>query len=327
MIWATWRMHRTVFLAAIAVVVVFAAWLIFNGLTQEHAWALVVGHHCGQLQSGSLASRCYSYQDSYEATTHFNHFEVGACIVLPALFGLVIGTPLVATELQQSTNRLAWSQSITRARWLASKCGVGALVVAIPMAALVPLFWWWIEAAHRGSPIQPQNFDMAGFVIVAYALFAFALGVTLGALVRRPGWAFASSVPVFVVVRLAVHDFIRPRLISPVSEAVPVNTQPSPTAWLQQMGYVPDGRLSQAPGQSWSSTGYRIFQCQGYGGGSARPAHSTSYCEKLFHLHFVVQFQPEGHFWPLQTAESAIFIGISAVLLGITMLAVRRWRT
>jgi hypothetical protein len=327
MIWATWRMHRTVFLVSIAVVIAFAIWLIFNGLAQQHAWALVVGHRCAQVQSGSLAARCLSYQDSYEATTHFNHFEVGACIVLPALFGLVIGTPLVATELQQSTNRLAWSQSITRARWLAAKCGVGALVVAIPMAALVPLFWWWIKAARRGSPIQPQNFDMAGFVIVAYALFAFALGVTLGALIRRPGWAFASSVPVFVLVRLAVHDFIRPRLISPVSEAVPANTQPSPTAWLQQMGYVTNGRLSPSPGQSWSSASYRIFQCQGYSGGSARPAHSINYCENFFHLHFVVQFQPESHFWPLQTAESAVFLGISAVLLGVTMLAVRRWRT
>jgi hypothetical protein len=141
MIWATWRMHRTVFLVSIAVVAVFAIWLAINGSIQQHAWAMVVSHHCAQLRPGAMATRCLSYENSYTASTHFNHFEVGACIVLPALFGLVIGTPLVATELQQSTNRLAWSQSITRARWLAAKCGVGALVVAIPTAAMVPLFW------------------------------------------------------------------------------------------------------------------------------------------------------------------------------------------
>jgi hypothetical protein len=327
MIWATLRMHRAVFLVSIAVVVAFAVWLAINGSMQQHAWALIVSHHCARLTSETEAARCSIYDADYSAATRFSHYEVGACIVLPALFGLVVGTPLVATELQESTNRLAWSQSITRTRWLGAKCGVGALVVAVPTAALVPLFWWWREAAQRGSPILPENFDMAGIVIIAYAFFAFALGVTLGALVGRVGWAFAASVPIFVLVRLGVHDFIRPRLIPSVTQVVPANTQPSPTAWLQQMGYVSDGRLSPAPGQSWSSASYRVFQCQGYSGGSARPAHSVNYCEKLFHLHFVVQFQPESHFWPLQTAESAVFLGISAVLLGVTTLAVRRWRT
>jgi hypothetical protein len=41
----------------------------------------------------------------------------------------------------------------------------------------------------------------------------------------------------------------------------------------------------------------------------------------------VVQYQPTSHFWALQGVESAIFIGAALVLLGITVVAVRRWRT
>jgi hypothetical protein len=44
-------------------------------------------------------------------------------------------------------------------------------------------------------------------------------------------------------------------------------------------------------------------------------------------LHFVVQTQPPGHFWSLQTAESAVFVALALLLLAGTVLAVRRWRT
>ena len=44
-------------------------------------------------------------------------------------------------------------------------------------------------------------------------------------------------------------------------------------------------------------------------------------------LHYLFQYQPTSHFWTLQGAESAIFIGAALVLLGVTVLAVRRWRT
>jgi hypothetical protein len=44
-------------------------------------------------------------------------------------------------------------------------------------------------------------------------------------------------------------------------------------------------------------------------------------------LHYVIQYQPMTHFWALQGAESAIFVAAAIVLLGITVVAVRRWRT
>jgi hypothetical protein len=99
----------------------------------------------------------------------------------------VLGAPLVAREIEQGTNRLAWTQSITRTRWLLVKLFVGALSCCALVGAMAPLLEWWTGAVQRGARIQPTSFDLSGFVDVAYVLFAFMLGAALGALIRRTG--------------------------------------------------------------------------------------------------------------------------------------------
>ena len=44
--------------------------------------------------------------------------------VAPALIGIFWGAPLVTRELEAGTFRLAWNQSVTRARWMAVKLGL-----------------------------------------------------------------------------------------------------------------------------------------------------------------------------------------------------------
>lgn len=50
----------------------------------------------------------------------------------PALIGAFWGAPLITRELETGTHRLAWTQSVTRKRWLAVKLvlvgGVGILL-------------------------------------------------------------------------------------------------------------------------------------------------------------------------------------------------------
>ena len=45
----------------------------------------------------------------------------------PGVLGLFWGAPLVAGELEAGTFRLAWTQSVTRTRWLAARAGLAAL--------------------------------------------------------------------------------------------------------------------------------------------------------------------------------------------------------
>ena len=42
---------------------------------------------------------------------------------MPALIGAFWGAPLITREFEAGTFRLAWNQSVTRARWLAIKLG------------------------------------------------------------------------------------------------------------------------------------------------------------------------------------------------------------
>ena len=44
---------------------------------------------------------------------------------VPLLAGVFWGGPLIAREIEQDTHRLAWTQSISRGRWLAANSGSG----------------------------------------------------------------------------------------------------------------------------------------------------------------------------------------------------------
>jgi hypothetical protein len=322
MIWATWRIHRAIILVSIAIAAAFAVWLAATGSSEAHAWSIFSSHHCSVDYPGSSAI-C---QSSIDGVNQFSSINVVLCGALPALLGLALGGPLIAGEIQQGTNRLAWTQSITRTRWLIIKIVVTAVFIAAIVGAFAPLIWWYLDAAQRGSHIQPSNFDISGFVDVAYALFALALVALAGALIRRTGWAFAAAVPLFVLARFGVRDFVRPELVTPVTTTANPSGSPPSTIWFLHAGFVSLGRSTPAPGQTWSSTEQIIQNCQGISGGQ-KPLHSNSYCERVNHLHYVMQFQPPSHFWALQAAESAIFLGIAGVLVGLTVLTVRWWRT
>ncbi len=322
MIWATWRTHRSVFISSIVVAVALAIWLAITGAMEANSWAVFTGHHCSiDFPGSSLVC-----MNSLSGVGNFSSANAALCGALPALLGLVLGVPLVASEIQQRTNRLAWTQSITRTRWLLVKIGVGALFTVVIVGALTPLAWWWTEAAQR-SHIQPATFDVSGIVEVAYALFAFMLGVALGTLIRRSGWAFAACVPIFALVRAGVRLYVRSGLVSPATASVSASASVGNTDWHLTAGFVPLGRTTPAPGQTWSSNDSIIQNCQNFASGAQKPTHSATYCEKLNHLHYVMQFQPASHFWALQGAESGVFLVLAGILLGLTVVAVRRWRT
>ena len=57
-------------------------------------------------------------------------------VVVPALIRLFWGAPLVSRELETGAFRLAWTQSVTRTRWLAVKLAAAGLA-AMAVAGLV----------------------------------------------------------------------------------------------------------------------------------------------------------------------------------------------
>jgi hypothetical protein len=75
----------------------------------------------------------------------------------PAVIGIFWGAPLIARELETGTFRLAWTQSITRTRWLAVKLALTGLVAMAVTEALGLMYGWWAApiAQAAGSILHP----------------------------------------------------------------------------------------------------------------------------------------------------------------------------
>lgn len=288
MTWVAWRVQRLQYLAAAGVVLVIGLWLTLSGSNGSSAWS----------QASSRG-------------------DIIVLTALPGLLGLALGASLVADEFRHGTNRLAWSQSISRNRWLVGKLAVGTVVVCGLTGLLVPLLGWWSGAVNSGLDVQPKLFDITGVVVVGYALFAFLLGAALGAMIHRPGWAFAAGVPIFALVRLLVGA-VRSTLVSSVSLVQPVQGS-EPNGWVLHYGYLPFGRTTPAAGRTWSTLSHQAGVCFSRVSSSAGEAH----CALVAHLHWVWQYQPESHYWSLQWAETAIFVGAAIACLAATLVAVR----
>jgi ABC-type transport system involved in multi-copper enzyme maturation permease subunit len=306
MTWVAWRTQRIQLVAVLGIAVLFGVWMTATGLGMGH-------------------SATWKY---------WTDADVYVLYALPAILGLGVGAPLVAGELDRGTQRLAWTQGMSRNQWLGGKLAVGGAVVVAASGVLAVLTQWWAGAVSIaastdaggliGVKIAPAAFDATGIVIMGYAVFAFALGTTLGALIRRPGWAFAAGVPIFVAARLLIELDLRLHLIAP---AIYTNltgqvTAAVQNAWIVAAGFVPVNRTSPLPGHSWATYPAKLNACIG---ASKSGGTSIAQCAVINHLHYVFQYQPESHYWPLQGAETGIFVALAALILGLTVIAVRRF--
>jgi ABC-type transport system involved in multi-copper enzyme maturation permease subunit len=104
-------------------------------------------------------------------------------LAMPGIVGLALGVPVVTSEIEHQTHRVAWSQSITTSRWLSNKLLVGCAFTASLIALLTMLLTRWTHAVSlstalnsggfSGIRIQPTAFDLTGLVVVGYSVFAF----------------------------------------------------------------------------------------------------------------------------------------------------------
>lgn len=306
MTWVAWRTQRPQLLAALGLAVLLALWLTTTGLGMGH-------------------SPTWKY---------WTDLDVYVLMALPPIIGLAVGAPLVAGELDRRTQRLAWTQGVSRRQWVGWKVAVGAATVVVASGVLTLLTQWWVGAVSvsplsnsggfTGVKIQPNVFDVTGVVLIGYALFAFAVGAALGAVLRRPGWAFAAGVPFVAVARLVVRSDLRAHLVAPVvvSNLRGVLSNKLDHAWVLVGGIVPDGRTSPPPGSTWGTSSPGLTACVSASKG--RVPTAWSHCMVANHLHYVFRYQPERHYWALQGLEAGLFVAASLVLLALVVLAVRR---
>ena len=323
MTWLVWRQHRAQFYVGIALLAVLAVLLLITGLqmaSQYHSAlaACTATHSCANLASTLFLG------------SHAVGFLVIMTLGAPALVGLFWGAPLVAAELETGTNQFAWMQSVTRKRWLAVKAGWMLLAAAVWGGVISALVTWWSgpDNALQLDQFKPGRFDIMGIVPVAYALFAMALGICAGALLRRTLPALAVTLAGFIAVRATVTLWLRPHYMSAVTVTYNLlrGFTPAGSYWQLGQGILdPNGHLvpqPNGPAVFGMPLGYLPASC----GAPTRGADNvTPSCRSaLSAFRGFVTYQPAGRYWAFQGIEAGIFVLLSAILITVAAVVLLR---
>ena len=299
MTWVTWRLQRTESLIAFGILALIAALLVPTGITMAHAY-----HHDG------LAA-CLSVNPSYSCNVAIGGFQsrfqplfslLNWFTLVPGLIGVLLAAPFIL-ELENGTYRLAWTQSITRRRWIATKLAVPIAAALLIAASLILLTTWWrAPFVHLNGRMETGTYDAEGTVVFGYTLFALALALAVGVNWRRAVAAVTVAFVGYFVARIFVDTWLRNRLVAPLK-----------VTW--HPGAEQPASLYHAYVISELGTGPGVAVKNGSGllGGHAHIAAPNGLGLGPTTMHAV--YQPTSHFWALQGLETGLFCGIAFILI------------
>ena len=322
MTWLVWRQHRAQFYVGAALLAALAILLLTTGLqmaSQYHSAiaACTANHSCTDQGGLFLGNRTVG-------------FLVIMTLGTPVLAGLFWGAPLVAAELETGTSQFAWMQSVTRRRWLAVKTGWMLLAAAVWGGVISILVTWWSgpnNALHLDA-FNPGRFDIMGLVPVAYALFAMALGIAAGTLLRRTLPAMAITLGGFIAVRAVIALWLRPHYMSAVTVTYNLlrGYTPAGSYWQLGQGVLdPSGHLvpqPNGPAAFGIPIGYLPASCAPLNGGATKVAPSCA--QALARFHGFVTYQPASRYWTFQGIETGIFVLLAAILIAVAAVVLLR---
>ena len=114
MIWVGWRQQRAEAAIVAAMLAALAAVLLPTGLNVASAFD---AGHLASCTGATPSQSCLQAVDQF--LVRFNGLGglIAWLTLIPGLVGTVLAAPLLVS-LEQGTQRLDWTQSITRRRWL-----------------------------------------------------------------------------------------------------------------------------------------------------------------------------------------------------------------
>ncbi len=324
MIWLTWRQHRTQAATTVAFVAAVAALLLAKGST-VHSYFDSTVKPC-LVQHGQCDGLINAFENRFSGL----QILIPLVLVLPLLVGLFWGAPLVAREMESGTFRLAWTQSVTRRRWLLTKVGVLIAAAILISAAYAGLSSWFSGPFNRAtsSRLQPGLFDLQGVVPIAYTVFALALGVAMGAVFRRVLPAMAATLGAFVVVRVLVELLARPHFL-----AVRTRTYAALGGGRTFGDWVVSARIFDSQGRLFSKSADITFTpqslarwCPGVDQSPTAFADGGPFkgCVRSLGLQVTEKYHPASQFWAFQAIESALFLGLAAGCVAFAVWWIRR---
>jgi hypothetical protein len=301
MTWVGWRLQRTETLIALGILGLLSALLIPTGISMANAY-----HHDGLAAclsvspSPSCANAISAFQTRFQSLWNLANFFT----LIPGLIGVALAAPFIL-DLEHGTYRLAWTQGITRGRWLAGKIGLPLVAALLAGGALILLFTWWRRPeANLMGRLDGGIFDTTGTVAIGYTLFALGLALALGALWRRSAASLTLAFIGYFAVRIAVELWLRNHLVAAAHATWKGAHQPSYlyNAHVLSINAIRHGH------QLFSSVG------NGFNGG-----HVAVQAPGASHAIFHATYIPASDFWPLQRTETGLFVGLAAILIGFAV--------
>jgi tryptophan-rich sensory protein len=286
-----WRLHRVHAIVAGVAIAAVTALIVPSGIaiasSYHHAVTNCAVSHVGCGDIGAIV---------FGSNGVFTSLVQDLALAFPLVFGILWGAPLVAGQFEAGTEDFEWTQGVTRPRWVLANLGWALLAAAVWGGALAALFTWWRGPDNSvDGPVKFIYFDVQGIAPVAYSVFAMALGIAAGALFRRVVPAIATTLVVFVAVRIAMALYLRQqfavaRNVSPLAGGAP------PLAY--SLG------ADILPGPAGPTTA-----CGNAATLSCLAAHG-------YQNH--ITYLPASRFWPVQGAESGIFLVLAHALAVFT---------
>lgn len=322
LIWLTWRQHRWTILAMLVLAAVLVGWMTY--LSTE---LTALYHQCHDTVCPEQ-----SPQGTRLAGSSSLVFTIGSLLRLvqymPMLIGVFIGVPVLSREHEQRTLLLAWSQDISPTRWLWTKLSLLGLFVAAVTAAVAVASDHLEHAMSKvthGTMFSYETFLNTGMLPVAISICWFAIGVALGAAIKRTLPAVFGVVGGFIGLMLLVQ-YRFPTLMKPLSA-------------YRQLGAPDDGLLDKnallvkgliqpvgdQPSGVYDTSGHQLTGTEldrlcppDNGAGTTLPCYVNN------HLQQYIEYQPGSRIPDFHLIVASGYLGLAALSLAAVWLIVRR---
>jgi len=204
---------------------------------------------------------------------------------------------------------------------------------------------WWsspIDKAATELPrMEPLMFAARGIVPIGYAAFAFALGVTVGMLVRRTLPAMAITLAIFVAGQIAMPLLVRPHLLPPTRSTMELTESNIDGFHWDESGEVLQVWSDAGPADAWVLSSHSVdpsghavdtISMSSSSGPCAPPAGRpdegtvTACLDEIQRLGYRQEatYHPSSRFWPFQWYETGIYTALALGLAGFCFWRIRR---
>ncbi len=304
MIWLAWRQQRTESLVAALLLALVVALLVPTGLHMASVYEQEGVAACLTDPSADCREAVSRFVDRLDAFTSFG----GWLNLVPGLIGILLAAPFVL-EFERGTFRLAWTQSISRGRWLAVRL---TFIVAATLAAsvlLTLLMTWWRAPLDDVNGRFAEAFDLEGAAPPAYALFAAALVIAFGVVMRRAAAAIGLAFVLFIAFRIGIANWARPNYQAPIEKtwAGGAGGPELRDAWVFRQST----DLRVAEGQQRPDPAI-VDSCLSADG--LKSLDPACLARHDIGLYASASYHPDSRFWLFQTIEAGIFVALAAAL-------------